>query len=758
MSFAFNRQNARRSSNSKSHLLQETPVAANDISKSSSLGMPGALPYLPTRTPMAQSSAKIDLSRVSQSVNTAELYPAEVDDPTPRIKESLVSLVEAGQHVQAATYGKKLLATHRDSPFLWWLLGRCHRVAQRHDDALTCLNKSRNLAPLWPAAIVEMADVYKAENNPDKAIALYEQALEGEATNISALNNLSSALIDVGEYDRAVAHLRLALEIAPEHAPLHFNYANALRRGGDSNGALTQYARALDLDPQLTVAQKNFAQLLKQEGNSEAALSHFTKLLANNPHDDKTRASVLHLKAQLADWSWVSEYEACRRSLGMHGTPVSPFATMGLEDNPDLLRLRTQAYSSQFFPAGRPQMGTLPLCRPARLRIGYFSADFHRHATMHLIRGLLANHDKSRFEIHLFSYGPDRNDSERDAAVRHADHFHDVSQFSDAQIQTLAQECKLDIAVDLKGYTSRNRAHLFAKRLAPLHVSYLGYPGTMGTSAFDYIIGDPVVTPAGSERHFSEHLIRLPHSYQANDNQRKISTRQFTRADCGLPEKGFVFCCFNNSYKITPREFDTWMPLLADVEDSVLWLLASGETAEENLKREAEKRGISPERIIFADRLPLDEHLARHKVADLFLDTFNYNAHTTASDALWAGLPLLTLPGKQFAARVGASLLTAFGTPELIAKDLEDYKSIALSYAHDTEALLALHSKARTLRAVCPLFNTQLFAQHMEQAFDAIYGRLLVGDAPDHLTLIAQNCPLTDTSRVSMPQEMQATL
>jgi len=358
---------------------------------------------------------------------------------------------------------------------------------------------------------------------------------------------------------------------------------------------------------------------------------------------------------------------------------------------------------------------------------------------MYLMAGLLREHDRSRFEIHAFSYGPERDDSQQALARTSVEHFHEVSGLSDQDLVALAREQQLDIAIDLKGFTGGTRAPLFAERLAPVQISYLGYPGSLGTPAIDYVITDNVVSPPGSERHFEEHLIRLPHSYQPNDDQRHIAPRQFTRADCDLPEEGFIFCCFNNSYKVTPREFDVWMRLLSQVEGSVLWLLSSGPTSEANLRREAAARGVDPARLIFAERMAQDEHLARQKVADLFLDTFTVNAHTTCSDALWAGLPVLTLPGRQFAARVGASLVSAANLPELIADSEADYEARAYALAMDPEHILSLRSKLMVNRRKAPLFDSAGYARHLEAAFDAAFERWRTGEAPTHLTLLAND-------------------
>ncbi len=672
------------------------------------------------------------------------LPSSAADDPLPNeVACRLEVVLASGQYAEAAAVCAKLLQVYKTSATVWNTLGLCHLHRGALDEALTSFNRARELAPNRADAHVGMADVYVQQRRTETAETHFRLALTLEAGHLRGLNNYANFLCARGRPNEAVPLLERACAKAPDNALLVYNLANAKRSLGAHSDARTLYERALVLKPDLYEARYNFGQLLFLDGEPDRAAAAFDHLLAQNPADDRARAYKLHVMGMLNDFDWVAEYESQRRHLGLRGSPVSPFTTLAMEDNPDLLRVRTQAYASSLFPAAALatpeilQAGERPEARPDRLRIGYFSADFHNHATVHLMSGLLRCHDRSRFEIEAFSYGPRREDSHRNLVRRTVDRFHEAADLSDQALMDLARARKLDLAVDLKGYTGRTRCQIFGQRLAPVQISYLGYPGTLGTPVMDYVVSDSVVSPRGSERHFEEHLIRLPHSYQPNDNQRKIAPRQFTRTDCDLPEEGFIFCCFNNSYKITPREFDVWMRLLAQVEGSVLWLLSGGATSEENLRREARARGVNPQRLIFADRLAQDEHLARQKVADLFLDTFAVNAHTTCSDALWAGLPVLTLPGQQFAARVGASLLTAVGLTDLIATDLADYEARALNLAQDPDKLMALRSSLMVNRRKAPLFDTELYTRGLESAFDAAYDLWRSGSAPAHITVSA---------------------
>jgi predicted O-linked N-acetylglucosamine transferase (SPINDLY family) len=330
--------------------------------------------------------------------------------------------------------------------------------------------------------------------------------------------------------------------------------------------------------------------------------------------------------------------------------------------------------------------------------------------------GMLRAHDRSRFSIHAFGYGPEAGGEMRETLLAHVDGFHEIGATSDGEVAELAQALGLDIAVDLKGHTQNSRIQLFANRLAPVQVSFLGYPGTTGVDAMDYFIADRVAVPEAMSTFFSERLLLLPDSYQPNDNARRIADVLPSRAECGLPDDGFVFCCFNQSYKITPREFAIWMRLLDRVEGSVLWLLQWNPSATQNLRREAEARGIAPDRLVFANHRSQSEHLSRLRHADLILDTFNVNAHTTASDALWAGVPVVTLAGRQFAARVCASLLEAIGLPELVTDSEQDYEALSLALASEPGRMAALRTKLETNRLTTPLFDTTRYVRNLEAA------------------------------------------
>ena len=441
----------------------------------------------------------------------------------------------------------------------------------------------------------------------------------------------------------------------------------------------------------------------------------------------------LFQQANICDWDITEDENKLIPSLGISNQLIPPFAMLSFSKmHQNGHRLRSEVFVKEKYPQNPLPLPAVPSQKPERIRIGYFSADFHNHATMYLLAKVFAIHDKQKFEIYAYSYGPDKSDQVRQNLIKSVDVFDDVREMSDKDIAMLARQDKLDIAVDLKGHTRHQRLGIFAYRPAPLQISYLGYPGTTGANFIDYIIADPIVIPPDQINAYSEKIIYLPNTYQANDNTRSISEKTGTRKDMGLPENGFVFCCFNSNYKISSAEFDIWMRLLNKVEGSILWLLKSNQWAEKNLKKEAEKRGVQKDRLVFAEKLPLDEHLARHIHADLFIDTFNVNAHTTASDALWAGLPVVTKLGQSFVARVAGSLLNAVGMPELITENEKDYEELILELATNPDKPKN-KNKLATNRLTKPLFDTESYTKDLENAYYNVYLNYLKGNNPQNI-------------------------
>ena len=475
---------------------------------------------------------------------------------------------------------------------------------------------------------------------------------------------------------------------------------------------------------------------LRDRGDQISAIEFYNMAIKINPSYAAARAHKLYQQAYNCDWVKIEEERHLIPSLGTLKQETSPFSMLVMEDAPLHHRLRSENFTKKSWPQEPLKLAIKPKHKPNRLRIGYFSADFHNHATMYLMAKIFESHDRERFEIYAYSFGPHRDDEMRHRLTDAVDVFTDVRMKGDKDVALLAQKNKLDIAVDLKGYTGGSRFGIFAYRAAPIQISYLGYPGTSGAEVIDYLVADKVVITKQLESSYSESIIRLPNSYQATDNTRIISNRTITKSEMGLPEEGFVFCCFNSNYKISSVEFKIWMRLLKKVNGSVLWLLKSNQLAEDNLRSEAEAQGIQSERLIFAKPVPHAEHLTRHRLADLFIDTFNVNAHTTASDALWAGLPIVTKLGKGFAARVAGSLLTAIHLPELITVTEQEYEKLILELATNPKRLSAIKQKLAANRLSTPLFNSELFTKHLEDGYEQAYDRYFVGKNTDTINVL----------------------
>jgi len=492
--------------------------------------------------------------------------------------------------------------------------------------------------------------------------------------------------------------------------------------------------RGIALKPDLAEAYQTKGNVLRALRSYDEALGCYEKAAAADPNLPYILGDVLYTKSYLCNWQGLDAvFNRLIAGVDAGKTVSKPFPLVTTPVSALQQRKCAEICIRDKYPAAPSPLWKGERYTHDKIRIGYFSADFHNHATSYLMAKLFELHDRSRFEVIGFSFGTSPPDDMRARLEKAFDRFIDVSAESDGQIATLARNMEIDIAVDLKGFTKDLRTGIFALRPAPVQVNYLGYPGTMGASYIDYIIADHVVVPEEHKQYYTEKVAYLPGSYQVNDSSRKISDKIFTRREFGLPEEGFVFCCFNDNYKITPAAFDIWMRLLHKVPGSVLWLFASNPTALKNLYAEARLRGIGEERIVFASRMELLDHLARHRLADLFLDTFPCNAHTTASDALWAGLPMVTYLDQAFAGRVAAGLLNAVVLPELVARSHAEYESLALELATHPEKLSAIKAKLVQNRETTPLFNTELFAKNIEAAYIKMWEKARAGAAPDHI-------------------------
>ncbi len=679
------------------------------------------------------------------------------------------SLHQQGQLLPARELYLEVLGKRPDHFEALNLLGVLSGQLNDLPRAVQYFERALAVEPNNPAPYCNRGLALKELGRLDEALASFDQAIEINPGFIQALFNRGVALQQLGHFDAALASFDRMIAIQPNDALCHLYRGNALKALNRLQAALASYDRALAIKPDFAEACSNRGIVLCDLNEIDAALASYDRAIELQPGYAATyfnRASALrlakrfdaaaadykraatlaqdikflpgaHLEARMhtCDWDGFDAEVALVEEAIERGEAAShPFSCLAFSDSPRTQRRAAEIWVRETCPAN-PLPGTLGgRGSHGKTRIGYFSADFREHPVSRLLAELIENHDRSRFEVIAFSWGPATQDDLRSRLERGFDRFLDVHGMSDMDVASLARRSNVDIAIDLGGHTHGSRQNIFALRAAPLQVSYLGYPGTTGAPYMDYLIADATLVPPDDQTHYSEKIIYLP-SFQANDSKRRVAERMFTREELGLPSVGFVFCCFNTSYKITPSTMDAWMRILARVPGSVLFLFAESKAAAGNLKKEAMKRGMAADRLRFAKQLPAPEYMARYRVADLFLDTRPYNAGTTASDALWVGLPVLTLAGTTFAGRMAASLLQAIGLPELITSTPAQYEDMAVRLAEDPSRLAAIRRKISHNRAGNPLFDTRSFTGHLEAAYATILERYRAGLPTEHVVV-----------------------
>jgi len=605
------------------------------------------------------------------------------------------------------------------------LKDRGHLVA-----ALAAFEHATKLKSDYAEAHYNRGTVLQQQGQLEEALAAYAHAGALRDDYADAINNAGIVLQELGRTSEAAELYRRLLERMPDYAEAHNNMGTALLAEGRPDDARESFERALAHRSDFPEAFYNLGNAWRETGHLAEAIAAYENALRLRPDYADAFSQLAYHRAQACDWADFESDQA--RLIGMvrQGVRVPPFYLLSTPASASDQLVSARNWIGPLRPPPQAVFDHRPAARRERIRLGYFSGDLHRHPTAHLMAELFERHDRARFEVIAYSYGPDDASPMR-ARLRSAfDRFVDIHALSHREAAAQVHADEIDILIDLKGYTHHARPAIAAHRPAPVQVSYLGYPATMGADFIDYIIVDPFVVPDSQQPCFSEKLVHLPGSYQVNDRRREVADAPTSRQDHGLPAEGLVLCSFNNSYKISPAFFDIWMRVLCAVPDSVLWLLEANKLVKGNLRSEAEKRGVDAGRLIFAPVLPPAEHLARHRHADLFLDTLPCNAHTTASDALWAGLPVLTCSGDTFAGRVAGSLLTAIGMPELIVGSLEEYEQTALALAHAPQRLTALRQKLRENRDASALFNLPKCTEHIEAAYARMWQTWLSGERP----------------------------
>ena len=615
-------------------------------------------------------------------------------------------------------------------------MGICLEKLNDLDGAIKNYNLAISNKPNFAEAHNNIGVVFQKLRNFDQAILQYKKAISYKNLYLDAYINLANLFKETKQFEEAIKNYDLAINLNPKLAEVYNNKGNALKEIRKFEEAIKNYDLAINLNPNFAEAYFNTATALQDIKNFEKAVLYFEKALLLDKEIPFCKGYLLHAKMLCCNWSGLNElYKEIYNDVEKNRYSATPFGYQAICDDESNLQKCAQLYSNKRFPEIKNNLFSKKVSKNKKIKIGYLCGEFREQATSILMTEVWEKHNKEDFEIIAFDSGWDDKSLRRNRIINAFDKFIDISKVSDLDAAKIIYKEQIDILINLNGFFGTGRPVVFSYRPAGIQINYLGFPGTIGSKYIDYILCDQTVVPLESKKFYNEKIIYFPDSYQANDTKRNISDKKFLREELSLPKKSFVFCCFNNNYKITPNMFDVWVRLLKKIDNSVLWLIEGNSEATENLKKEVKIRNIDASRLIFAKRMKLEDHLARHKNADLFLDTLPYNAHTTASDSLWAGLPVLTCLGKAFPGRVAASLLRSLDLPELITYSENEYISKAEELALNPEKLTLIKNKLDANKFSQPLFNTELFCRNLESAFKIIFERYSLGLETEDISL-----------------------
>ena len=606
-------------------------------------------------------------------------------------------------------------------------------------DAKIILQKILDIEPRNFDALNIIGIISGLENNYIEAINFFKKAQQIRPDNNLVNFNLGKVFSESGKDLEAIKYYKIAIKLDKNHLGSWINFGISLHQLKRYDEALSHYDQAIKLKPGYAAAYNNKGNTFLNLKRYDEALSHYDQAIKLKPDYQYLLGKLLHVKMLMCNWqNFKTNVTSLSLQINENKKSSPCFPVLALIDSSSIQRKSSEVWVNDNYPFNSSLGPIFKSGHRDKIKIGYYSSDFKEHPVAYLLAELLELHDKNQFELFGFYFGPTDSSAIHKRVSSSFNQFIDVGLKTDKDIALMSREMGIDIAINLNGFTALARPDIFSFRAAPIQVNYLGYPSTIGAEYMDYIIADRIIIPTESQKYYSEKVVYLPNSYQVNDRKNDIANNifnknMFAKKELNLPEKGFVFCCFNNSYKITPSTFDGWMRILKAVKGSVLWLLEDSPVARLNLLKEAEARGLNRDRLVFAKRMNLTEHLARHKVADLFLDTLPYNAHTTASDALWAGLPVLTCKGESFASRVAASLLNAIELPELITTTQEQYETTAIDLANNPEKLKAIKHKLESNRSTTALFDTPLFNKHIQAAYRQMYERYQADLPPNNI-------------------------
>ena len=631
---------------------------------------------------------------------------------------------------------KKAISIKTDFFQAYSSLGGIQYRVGKLKEAETSYKKAIALKPDYAEAYMNLGSTYHKLNKFLEAEMSYKKAIELKPDYAEAYMNLGSTYHKLNKFLEAEMNYKKAIELKPDYAEAYMSLGLNNHKIHKFLEAETSYKKAIELKPDYAKAHCNLGNLQDSQKKFIESLVSYDRAYALDPEIDFLLGSLQHTKMHLCMWDDFSiNIDDLTKKINRGGKTVTPLTLLALIDDPKIHRKAAETFSNNRVPKSNFFPKISHYYEHKKIRLGYFSGDFRNHPVAFLTAELYELHDRTKFEIHAFSFGPDENDKFNMRIKKNVDHFHDVRMMSNDDVVKLSRSLEIDIAIDLTGFTTEARVDIFTMLAAPTQVNYLGYAGTMSMNSMDYLIADHTLIPKESKKFYSEKIVYMTNSYQVNISKTDVSKITFLRHEVGLPETSFIFCCFNNHYKITPSIFASWMRILKATNDSILWLLVEDVNAKKNLKQQAIKFGIDEERLIFAKKLPHAENLKRIQTAGLFLDTFPYNAHTTASDALRMGLPVLTCMGQSFASRVAASLLKAVNLSELITVTQDEYETLAIDLATHPKKLKTIKEKLANNLPTSPLYDSKLFTGHLEAAYLTMHNRCRKKLNPDDIEI-----------------------
>jgi len=638
----------------------------------------------------------------------------------------------SGNIVKANKLYSKLMKFRKNDFLILYLYGTTFLQLKKYSDAIKYLSFSIIQNSKFADSFNNRGIAYAENSNFDQAIKDYDQSIKLKENNFDAYLNKGIALKNIFRFKEAINHFNISLKLRPNDAKVYYNSGNVFLELNNFNKALELYNKAILL-------QKNYSEAYAKRGevnfflkNYDLSMRDYSQSIKLNSDLDYVYGLFFHLKMCLNDWNnFDAHLEKIKDGIKKNKKIVNPLNLLSLIDDPEI-HLKTAKQFSKNILISHNYKKTSHSDNN-KIKIGYFSADFNKHAVSRLIYKMLCLHNRKKFKIYSYAYGFDKEDDLHNLIKKEADVYRDIREISDHDVALLAKKDDLDIAIDLQGYTDKSRLSIFANKVAPIQINYLGYPGSMGAEYIDYIVADKNLIPKSNYKFYSEKIIFMPHHYQVQNNELMMSNNPSSRKDLGLPKNYFVFCAINNTYKISPNTFDVWMRLLTKVKKSVLWLLDNGPVSNKNLLNEAKARGIKENRLVFAKKTSFEEYLAQLKYADIYLDTFTYNAGATASNVLWMGIPIVTKIGNSYSARMASSLLKSIDLPELITTSSEAYEKLALDLSTNPEKLKIIKEKLKVNLKNKPLFDTKLFTKHFENGLEQVFKNYIDGNNPKNI-------------------------